>query len=60
MGDWKIVRVNAQEWELYNLADDPTELHDRATEDAATRNALVAAYHDWIRDHEAVVPFFDE
>ncbi len=54
MGDWKIVRVVAEEWELYNLADDPTELHDRATEGAATRDALVAAYHDWIRDHEAV------
>ena len=30
IGDWKLVRVNAQQWELYNLADDPTELDDRA------------------------------
>ena len=60
MGDWKLVRVNAQQWELYNLADDPTELEDRATEDAATLDALVTAYHDWIRDQEAVVPHFGE
>ena len=24
-GDWKIVKVNAQEWELYNMSKDPTE-----------------------------------
>ena len=60
MGDWKVVRVNAQPWELYNLADDPTELDNRATADAATLDALVAAYHEWIRDQEAVVPPFGE
>ena len=60
IGDWKLVRVNAQRWELYNLADDPTELDDRADDDPATLDRLVAAYHAWIRGHAAVVPRFDE
>ena len=60
IGDWKLVRVNAQEWELYNLAEDPTELDDRAGNDPATLDRLVAAYHAWIREHAAVVPRFDE
>lgn len=60
MGDWKLARVNAEPWELYNLADDPTELDDRAAIDRATLDALVGAYHDWIREQGAVVPRFDE
>ena len=60
IGDWKLVRVNAQKWELYDLAEDPTELDDRADNDPATLHRLVAAYHAWIREHAAVVPRFDE
>ena len=60
IGDWKLVRVNAERWELYNLAEDPTELDDRAGDDPATLDRLVAAYHAWIREHAAVVPRFDE
>ncbi len=29
-GDWKIVKVNNGDWELYNMQDDPTELNDLA------------------------------
>jgi len=29
-GDWKLVRKENQDWELYNLADDRSELHDLA------------------------------
>jgi arylsulfatase A-like enzyme len=29
-GDWKIVKVNGQAWELYNLKEDPTELKNLA------------------------------
>ncbi|MCF8379939.1 MAG: arylsulfatase [Bacteroidales bacterium] len=28
MGDWKIVRVNKEEWQLYNIKEDPSETHD--------------------------------
>lgn len=60
MGDRKLVRVNAQAWELYNLADDPTELDDRAATETATLDALIGNYHAWIREQGAVVPRFDE
>jgi arylsulfatase len=30
-GDYKIVRLNGGEWELYNIKDDPTELNNLAT-----------------------------
>lgn len=29
-GDFKLVRVNGEQWQLYNLAEDPTEIHDLA------------------------------
>jgi arylsulfatase len=32
MGDYKIVRLNGQNWELYNLAEDPTELINLAAQ----------------------------
>ncbi len=31
-GDWKIVRKNDEQWELYNLKDDPTEIFDLSSE----------------------------
>jgi len=31
-GDWKLVRKENQDWELYNLAKDRSELHDLAAE----------------------------
>ena len=31
-------------WELYNLADDPTELHDRAAEEPERAATMIAAY----------------
>ncbi len=36
-GDWKLVRKENKDWELYNLADDRSELHDLA----ATKPQLV-------------------
>ncbi len=31
-GDWKIVRLNNEAWELYNLKDDPTETNNMANQ----------------------------
>jgi arylsulfatase A-like enzyme len=33
-GDWKIVRKNNEDWELYNLKNDPTEIIDLSSEKA--------------------------
>ena len=35
IGDWKIVRVNKGEWELYNLRTDPTEMNNLAASNPA-------------------------
>jgi arylsulfatase A-like enzyme len=60
VGNRKIVRVNAGPWELYDLSKDPTELEDLARERPDELAELVAAYHRWIRDHEAVMPLLEE
>ena len=60
VGDRKIVRVNAGPWELYDLAKDPTELQDLATERPEELAETVAAYHRWIQDQGAEMPLLDE
>ena len=42
------------------LAAAATEFDDRAGDEPATLDRLVAAYHAWIREHAAVVPRFDD
>ncbi|MFP4367252.1 MAG: arylsulfatase [Bacteroidales bacterium] len=44
--DWKIVRKNDEEWELYNLEDDPTEIFDVAGENAGLVNEMENNYKD--------------
>ncbi len=60
IGDRKIVRVNAEPWELYDLATDPTELDDLARERPHELAEMVDAYHHWIREQEATMPLLDE
>ena len=60
MGDWKIVRTNAEPWQLYHLPTDPTELHDLADDDPRRLEALVGRYHAWIDEHDAVMPLSEE
>ena len=56
MEDWKIVRTNGEPWQLYHLATDPTELLDRATNEPAQLESLVARYDEWIDLHGAMLP----
>jgi arylsulfatase len=44
VGDWKIVRVNKGEWELYNLRNDPTEMNNLAAQNATMVVEMDAAY----------------
>lgn len=60
MGDWKIVRVNGEPWQLYHIPSDPTELDDRAASEPALLEQLVGRYEAWIREHDAVMPLYDE
>ena len=47
MGDWKLVSSYRKPWELYNLAEDRTELQDRATQDPARDQSMTAEYGRW-------------
>jgi arylsulfatase len=60
IGDRKIVRVNAEPWELYDLAKDPTELENLARERPDELAGMVAAYRRWIREQGAEMPLLDE
>jgi arylsulfatase A-like enzyme len=46
-GRWKLVREYPQNWELYELANDPTELHDLAVQRPEVVHDLVLAWATW-------------
>jgi arylsulfatase A-like enzyme len=43
-GDYKIVRLNGGEWELYNIINDPTELNDLSEKMPELVNELSTFY----------------
>jgi arylsulfatase len=43
-GYFKIVKVNDGDWELYNLAEDPTELHNLAASQTDKAQAMETSY----------------
>lgn len=49
MGDWKLVALSKprSEWELYNIAQDRTEMHDLAKENTKQFDLLKARYDEW-------------
>ena len=47
LGQFKLVRLHGQDWELYDIEADRTELHDLARGDTARAQALVRQYQDW-------------
>ena len=46
-GDWKAVAANGEAWELYNLADDRTELRNLAATQPEKLDELVAQWRGW-------------
>ncbi len=46
-GAWKLVAIHGQPWELYNMDDDRTELHDLAAREPERVRALSAVYDAW-------------
>jgi arylsulfatase len=50
-GQWKLVRPpdEAAAWELYDLATDPTELHDLASSEPARLEAMAQEWTAWAR-----------
>jgi arylsulfatase len=43
-GDWKLVRQNNDDWELYDLKSDPTELNNLAQRQPAKYRDLINEY----------------
>ncbi len=47
-GDWKIVAKGpAAPWELYNIAQDRTEAHDRAATETQKMKELISRWENW-------------
>lgn len=47
LGDWKLIAAHREPWQLYNLADDRTELHDLASSHPDKVAELKALYEQW-------------
>ncbi|HLR93465.1 MAG TPA: arylsulfatase [Jiangellaceae bacterium] len=54
-GRWKLVRKHGQQWELYDVIDDRTELNDVAPHHPALVDELAQAYQSWA-DRCGVIP----
>jgi arylsulfatase len=47
-GNWKLVSAPPEhQWELYNLSEDPAELHDLSQQNTDQVEELSALYHQW-------------
>lgn len=55
-GDWKLVREYEKPWELYNIAEDRTELNDLATAQSDRRDRMIAAWEAWATKTEVAFP----
>lgn len=47
MGQFKLVRVHGQDWELYDMEVDRTELHNIVRVNSSQVRAMVNAYDNW-------------
>ena len=45
--EWKLVSKHPGAWELYNMIDDRTELHDRSAREARRVQAMSAQFDTW-------------
>jgi arylsulfatase len=48
-GPWKLVRSKGRPWELYNLEQDRSELHNVATEHAEVVGRMKPVWKKWAR-----------
>jgi arylsulfatase len=59
-GDWKIRweyrSLGKGDWELFNVATDPSERQDLAAEQPARLKAMVALWDDYVRANNVILP----
>ena len=46
-GDWKLVKRRTEDWELYNMIDDRTELNDLAGTERDRKTRMVGTFEEW-------------
>ncbi|MCW0484503.1 arylsulfatase [Gaoshiqia sediminis] len=46
-GDWKLVSKDGEEWELYNLNEDPSELNNMIEKNQRQGDQMIEAYQKW-------------
>lgn len=51
-GEWKLVADEGQEWELYNLRNDPTEINNLYYERTEIVKDLKSAYENWADNND--------
>lgn len=49
-GRWQLVKQHNQAWELYDLMNDPTELHDLAKQKADFVHSLKTHWNQWSQE----------
>ena len=49
IGNWKLVRRHPEDWELYDLDADRTELHDLVAQEPARVRDMAAQYAAWAK-----------
>ena len=50
-GDWKLVSLHKEKWELYNLSVDPYEMNNLAGKQSGRVAELKSLYDDWATQH---------
>ena len=55
-GNWKIVSFSGKDWELYNMENDRTELHNVSAQNPDVLLELTAAYDAWAKE-TGVLPY---
>jgi arylsulfatase len=48
-GEWKLVSKHTNQWELFNMTDDRTEMHNLAAAQPDKVKKMVAMYDDWAK-----------
>ena len=55
-GNWKLVREYEKPWELYNIADDRTEMHDLSTTESDRRDEMIEMWERWATKNGVAFP----
>ncbi|MCR9292573.1 MAG: arylsulfatase [bacterium] len=55
-GDWKLVKEWQKPWELYNMAQDRTELNDLASINTQKRDEMLGLFESWAKQHQVAYP----